>query len=402
MVTQEQLQAVLWTGVPGVGSKTLEKIAWFLRKRKVGWAESWKLLEKMRSELVLTERQLQQAVAYSQHKWSVQVLQQKLAEFQISVIGRASDFYPKLLAEVSDAPYFLFCIGDISLLKNLQKNPVVAVVGTRKISPYGKLVTQKIVEELVVHDTIIVSGGMYGVDATAHAAAVGSEGKTIAVLASGVAKVGAYWQQALCQQICAAGGVVLSEFFPWQGSQKNHFPIRNRVVAGLSQAVVVTEAAEKSGSLITAACAVEYDREVCAVPGPITSEFSQGTKWLLNQGATLVGTGQEVLEACNVWNSNSQSQSTERVSKYEKVDDGGAQSYAEMICSYLQSTTSGTTTQLAEHLKVSVMSLLPILSKLELTGRIISSENRWFLASLLAFVTIMYNTGLVYYVSSYC
>lgn len=374
MVTTEQLEAVLWLGVPGVGSQTLAKIDYFLRRQRLSWHQSWQLISRLTEQRVLTKLQSEQATQYCRTKWSTQIVRAKLAEAAITVVGRASKHYPKLLQQISTPPFLFFCYGNKDLLLDLNIRPSIAVVGTRKITPYGALVTKSLVEQLVNERAVIISGGMYGVDAAAHAAALSNQGKTIAVLASGLAKTGSYWQQALCQQIIEGQGLLISEFFPWQSSQKSHFPIRNRVVAGLAQAVVVTEAAQKSGSLITAQFALDNGREVCAVPGPITSEFSLGTKWLLNQGATLVTSGRDVLMACEYfWE--------DKTTPEIKIELNGPEKPEKMVCHYLQTAGSGTTTQLAEQLNLPVAQLLPILSKLELIGRICNAANSWYLAS---------------------
>jgi DNA processing protein len=219
-----------------------------------------------------------------------------LDQQQIIAITIFDHDYPKLLKESDDPPLVFYYSGDPQLLI---RDRWIAIVGTRKMTRYGQQSTQMIVRELVRHNWGIVSGGMYGVDAAAHQACLESGGKTIAILGYGLGYKTSYSAKSLEEKILNAGGGLISEFLPNTPSQASHFPLRNRIVAGLSQAVVVVEAAEKSGSHITAQCGLDYGRVVAAVPGPITSPYSQGTKDLLNQGAVCVSSAADILTEIN-------------------------------------------------------------------------------------------------------
>jgi DNA processing protein len=374
MISNNQLEMISWLGVPGVGSKTLDRLSSFVKHNYLSWNETWKYLDSLPARKVLTHQQLVRAREYSATKWSIQQLHEALLAQNITVIDTSHTLYPPLLAAINDAPRLLFVRGNVAALTELSKQPSIAVVGTRKLTPYGVAVTRKITQELVNdHQAIIISGGMYGVDAEAHAAALAVNGTTISVIASGLAKIGSYWQQLLCTQIEEHGGVVMSEFYPWNSAHKSHFPIRNRVVAGLSRAIVVTEAAAQSGSLITAQFGLEYGREICAVPGPITSEFSQGTKWLINQGATLVSSGAEVMATFVA--------QLPANSHNNRVSTSSTTAPQDQVVYYLKQVGNSTTSELATHLQVPIAKLLPWLSKLELQGQLIHYQNRWHLAS---------------------
>jgi DNA processing protein len=190
--------------------------------------------------------------------------------------------YPQVLREMADPPAKLYYRGDIKLLQTA----MAAVVGTRKPTPYGVRTAKMLVAELARGATV-VSGLAYGIDALAHETAVENGGKTIAVLGAGVEESGIYpsRHRGLANKIVAHGGLLISEYPPGSEPLKFHFPARNRIIAGLSEKLLVIEAGKVSGTLITAQLALDYNREVWAVPGPITSPLSYGTNWLIAQGA---------------------------------------------------------------------------------------------------------------------
>lgn len=206
------------------------------------------------------------------------------------------DAYPKLLKEISDPPLVFYYQGEIKA----QDSRAVAVVGTRKVTGYGKLVTEKFTGELVEAGVTIVSGLARGVDTQAHQTALKKEGRTLAVLGGGLKKIFPPENSTLAQKIASGLGAVISEFPPDAPSLPGNFPARNRIISGLSLAVLVTEAAQDSGSLITAKLALDQGREVFAVPGPITSDLSSGPAFLIKQGARLVTSAGEILEELGI------------------------------------------------------------------------------------------------------
>lgn len=199
--------------------------------------------------------------------------------------------YPRLLREIYDPPVILYYKGEI---KSADER-AVAIVGTRKMTGYGKLVTEKFARDLAGAGITVVSGLARGVDTQAHKTTVENKGRTLAILGGGLMNIFPPENTHLAQKIAEGFGAVISEFPPDQPSLPGNFPARNRIISGLSKAVLVTEAAEDSGSLITAKCALEQGREVFAVPGPITSEFSRGPSVLIKQGAILVTSTEEIL-----------------------------------------------------------------------------------------------------------
>lgn len=198
--------------------------------------------------------------------------------------------FPPLLREIPDAPLGLFIRGSIT-----PAPMTLAVVGTRRPSLYGVQVTKELSGALAQTGVSIVSGLALGIDAVGHKAALEHDGTTIAVLAAGLDRIYPRFHSGLAEQIVAAGGALLSEFPPGTPALRHHFPIRNRIIAGMSHGTVVTEAPEKSGALLTAMLALEYNREIFAVPGPITSPLSYGTHSLIRQGAQLVRTAADIV-----------------------------------------------------------------------------------------------------------
>lgn len=192
--------------------------------------------------------------------------------------------YPGVLATIPDPPKQLFYRGNE--LSELLKQPRVAIVGSRKITPYGRAVTQDLAAQLARHGVIIISGLAYGVDAIAHQAALEAGGTAIAVLASGPDTIYPSAHRSLAQRIIDQGGALVSEYPPGTVAYKTNFIARNRIVSGLSDGVLIPEAAIKSGTLHTARFALEQGREVMAVPGNITSINSGGTNRLIRDGAT--------------------------------------------------------------------------------------------------------------------
>lgn len=208
--------------------------------------------------------------------------------------------YPALLKQTEKPPFVLYIKGDARLVHRLHDNERVAVVGTRKITEYGRHVTETLTAELAQAGYIIVSGLALGVDAIAHSAALSVHGKTIAVLGSGVDYCTPRENQALYEKILENDGAIVSEVPLGYMPNKGSFPSRNRIIAGISKGVLVTEGAEDSGSLITAEYAFSTNRTVFAVPGPITSTVSQGTNSLITKGAKMVTTAKDIIESLDM------------------------------------------------------------------------------------------------------
>jgi len=205
--------------------------------------------------------------------------------------------YPKLLKEIKDAPEVLYYRGEI-----LPEENCFAIVGTRRYSPYGKQVALEMAGDLTEAGLIIVSGLAPGIDTFAHTAAVERNKRTIAVLGTGLDEKSIYPQSnlKLAQRILETGGCLISEYPPGTPGSQFSFPQRNRIISGLSLGVLVVEAKEKSGALITAEWARKQRRKVFAVPGPIHSSNSKGPHKLIKQGAKLVEHTNDILKELNL------------------------------------------------------------------------------------------------------
>lgn len=199
--------------------------------------------------------------------------------------------YPENLRQCSAPPMLLFVQGDI----RSDDRHAVVVVGSRTMTQYGKLICQRLVAELVGAGLTVISGMAYGIDSVAHETALRHGGRTLAVLAQGLAARESSTRVALRRQIAERGAVV-SEFPMTATAERYHFPTRNHTMAALGLATVVVEAAEKSGALITADRALDENRQVFAVPGDVTRQTSGGTNALIRAGATLARNGQDVLD----------------------------------------------------------------------------------------------------------
>ena len=209
------------------------------------------------------------------------------------VIDLDHALYPPLLKQIYDPPLVLYCRGDAEVLAR----PAISVVGTRHPTPYGIGMAERLACDLAAHGLVISSGLARGVDACAHRGALHGRGKTVAVLGTGVDYIYPRENKKLAEEILATGGAIVSEFAVGTFPAPQNFPIRNRIISGMSIGVLVVEAGEYSGTRITARCALEQDRDVYAVPGNVTNKQSWGPNTLIKQGAHLVATWEDVWEA---------------------------------------------------------------------------------------------------------
>lgn len=202
----------------------------------------------------------------------------------VAILTIDDDAYPSYLKEIPGPPGVLYCAGRLECLRQ----PSVAIVGSRRPTPYGRITAEVVARDLAMRGVVIVSGLAIGIDAAAHWGALREEnGETVAILGSGLDVIYPGENRGLAAKIMERGAVVTEYPFGTRPERRN-FPVRNRIISGLSLGVVVIEAAARSGSLLTAGFALDQNREVMAVPGNITSEMSRGTNRLLKEGARLV------------------------------------------------------------------------------------------------------------------
>ena len=277
--------------------------------------------------------------------------------------------YPGYLREIFDPPFVLYCEGDPETLRN----PAVAIVGARRPTPYGRAVAEKLAGDLADRGCVIASGLAAGIDACAHRGAL-RKGRTVAVLGSGL-DVPYPWENRGLHRDIAARGAVVTEYALGTPPLAENFPVRNRIISGLSVGLVVVEAARKSGSLITAKLALSQDREVMAVPGNVTSELSEGPNGLIRDGARPVASWEDVAEALpSPWRENLLAR------RDEKEQNSGA-SLSQDECRLLDELPVDAALpidELAERTGLSVSSLLALLLGLELKGAVIQHPGKEF------------------------
>lgn len=231
---------------------------------------------------------------FEKHKnsFDIESYLKRLEKLNISCLVKSNSLYPTNLKEVENAPIVLYVFGNLS--KN--DSDAVAIVGTRKMTYYGREVTEKFAGELASYGITIVSGLARGIDSVAHRSALEVGGKTIAVIASGLDNIYPPENIKLANDIVKSGGAILSEYPLGYPALPVNFPSRNRIVSGLSKAVVVIEGYKKSGTLLTASSAAQQGKTVFAVPGQITSPMSEAPHYLLQNGAKWAFSPKDILD----------------------------------------------------------------------------------------------------------
>jgi len=223
-------------------------------------------------------------------KLDVNKLKQDLVREKIKYLTIFDEEYPEKLKNIYQAPLLLFYQGDLSLLNN----KILAVIGTRKYSPYGERVTKSFIPDLVKEGIVIISGLAYGIDTIAHKATISYGGKTIAVLGSGINHIYPPEHEELGRLI-GKDHLLISEYHPHEGPTKTHFPFRNRLVSALSDGILVIEAKERSGTLITCDYALEQGKDIFVIPNDIFIENGKGTNNLIKEGAYLVTNASDII-----------------------------------------------------------------------------------------------------------
>jgi DNA processing protein len=289
-MNQETLFAGAVCNFNSIGPKTYQKLFGYFKSSQKMWLASAGQLIKAGLKSEIAEKFVQFRPRFNIDKFS-----EYLKKNEISILDQKSSEYPKLLKEIHDAPPVLFCRGHIIP----KDEAALAVVGTRKMTPYAQRVIDKIVIPLAQNGLTIISGLALGVDSFAHQAALSSGGRTIAVLGSGVDNIYPLYNSNLGHKIIE-NGAVISEFPLGFPPLNYNFPQRNRIISGMSLGVLVIEAAVESGSLITAYQAIEQNREVFAIPGSIFSPQSYGCNNLIKTGAKIVTDYTDVLDELQI------------------------------------------------------------------------------------------------------
>lgn len=280
--------AVAW--YLGFGSRTIRKLA----AHSQDWTQWWQASRNDFLRIGLTERKTDGFLQW-RSQISIDLLLEKLETSNICVLFPDDVDYPPSFLSSVDRPELLFVRG------NIPQSPAIAMVGSRKMTHYGKSCTQQIAHELAQQGFVIVSGLALGIDGCAHEASLQAGQATVAVVGAGLDDASIYPQThlSLAHKIIEQGAII-SEFPPGTKARKEYFPLRNRLIAAFSLATVVVEADLLSGSLITAKSTLEEGKEVLAVPGSIHSSQSKGTHQLIQSGARLCTGATDVLDALHI------------------------------------------------------------------------------------------------------
>lgn len=283
-----------FNSIPNVGPVTLRT----LKKHFSNYENAWRASETEFKNLNLREDILR-AIIWKKPSIKPDQEMSKLVRENIWTITEEDPSFPTALNEIPNSPVIIYGRGQI---KNLTAENMLAVVGTRKPTSYGLEATSSLVCELAEAGIVIVSGLAMGIDSRAHETTLDQKGKTVAVLGSGVNQDSIFppENRNLARRILENDGTIISEYAPQTPAVKEHFPARNRIISGLSRGVLVIEAREKSGALITAGLALEQNREVFALPGSIFSLASAGPNKLIQQGAKAVTSVQDILEELGI------------------------------------------------------------------------------------------------------
>jgi DNA processing protein len=307
----------------------------------------------------------------------------KAAAAGVTVLSAEDICYPPRLKEIYDPPLVLYVRGDPEVLRQ----PGIAMVGTRHPTPYGSGMAERLACDLAAQGLVIISGMARGVDTASHRGAITAKGKTVAVFGTGVDVIYPKENSRLSEQILALGGALISEFAMGAFAAPQNFPIRNRILSGMSIGVLVVEAAEYSGTRITARCALEQNRDVFAVPGNVTNKNSWGPNTLIKQGAKLVATWEDVWEdlpaEVKLALTPQSSPESGEASSASLFPDQGLPPHEKRILKLLKADESTHIDELVERLEhdMSSSEIFAALFELELSGKVRQMPGKNFVKS---------------------
>jgi DNA processing protein len=306
----------------------------------------------------------------------------KAAEASARIISLTDPEYPLRLKEIYDPPVILFVRGSVEALAH----PGIAMVGTRHPTPYGSGMAERLSTDLATRGLVIISGLARGIDTASHRGAVAAKGKTVAILGTGIDIIYPKENSRLAEQIVALGGALVSEFPIGTAPTPQNFPIRNRIISGMSAGVLVVEAAEYSGTRITSRCALEQNRDVYAVPGNVTNKGSWGPNTLIKQGAKLVATWEDVWEELSTEVQTALSSARNESLEPETASlfpDEATSPHEKKILKLLKADESTHIDQLVESLEADMSSseIFAALFELELGGKIRQLPGKNFVKS---------------------
>ena len=383
LTAEEELYWIALRIVPGLGARRGMALLNTLRTPQSIFAASPSELE---------ARGLSPSVAQSMSSGCVFdeaiTQQEKMRNLGVSVIPVFDRRYPPMLSEIFDPPILLFARGNVELLQTL----MLGIVGTRRPTAYGVTVTERLAGDLAKLGFTISSGMARGVDTCAHQAALNCDGNTVAVYGCGIDQVYPSENRKLSESIMS-NGLVISEYPIGAPAYPQNFPVRNRIISGMSLGVLVVEGAQYSGSAITARLAMEQGREVFAVPGNITSKASWGPNLLIKQGAKLVQEASDVAEELTAETRRrvaGQSRNSLFFNEVERTPDVDAAIFAGPMAGVFRSVLSALKPDSATQLDTLVESLegvssseiIAALFELELTGRVRQLPGKQFVKNI--------------------
>ena len=307
----------------------------------------------------------------------------RAAAAEAIVISMDDPCYPPRLKEIYDPPLILYVRGNAEVLTK----PGLAMVVTRHPTPYGSGMAERLACDLATQGLVIISGMARGVDTASHRGAIAAKGKTLAVFGTGVDVIYPKENSRLSEQILALGGALISEFPLGTFAAPQNFPIRNRILSGMSVGVLVVEAAEYSGTRITARCALEQNRDVFAVPGNVTNKNSWGPNTLIKQGAKLVATWEDVWEELppevRLALTPASSPESPGASSASLFPDEGLPPHEKRILSLLKADEATHIDEIVEKLETELSSseIFAALFELELAGKVRQMPGKNFVKS---------------------
>ena len=280
---RERAYWLAWSQIKGIGAVSLKKIAQHFGSLQAAWDAPTIAFAEVEGINSKTAKAIEQPRAKN---YPQQLIARHLKDNPLFWTP-ADSAYPRLLLEIPSPPPLLYYLGQVEPTENQGNKSLIGIVGTRNPTEYGKRWTKKITQALVSHGFGIVSGMAAGIDTVAHHACLEAQGRTIAVLGTGVDTVYPHSNRGLHQQL-QHKGLIVSEYPAQTKPDRSHFPARNRIIAGLCRAVIIIEAPKRSGALITARFANDFGRDVYVLPGSLDNTQSLGCLSLLNSGAHVI------------------------------------------------------------------------------------------------------------------
>lgn len=285
----EDLKYWLWISrIKGLGSIRTQKLLAIYQHPK----EIWKRKKEELGEIEGIGEKLAEEITKQEYRKNLEAIEHKMKEEKIELIPLQDECYPENLKHLYDKPISLYVKGDKTILNQFS----LAMVGCRENSAYGKEVATAIGKGLAKRGIITISGLARGIDSISHKATLEANGKTMAVIGSGINNIYPKENTKLAQEIIEKGGILVSEYPPETKAERMNFPARNRIISGLSSGIIVIEAKKKSGTMSTVDFALEQGKMVFAIPGNITNKNAEGTNELIKQGAKCVTCMQDILE----------------------------------------------------------------------------------------------------------